>query len=488
MKQCVAGDRRLQLLLFMVVFCWSVAAQAGESPGGTSAPLAAQVQGKESVALDLEAAQRLALAANPSMAAAGARLEQARARVRQAMAAWYPSLDLSASGRMVRLSDKDYEAARDMAMLYGSSADRTTEDYSLGVQATWVLFDGFYRKFNQQQAEFGEKSLDAARRDARRLLLAAVAEAFYNAQLQQAAVEIAAADARFYAQQLRDAQNRFEVGTGSRGDVLNIKVQLNSARTALLLNKRQYEAALYGLAALLGLPDGVLPPNMKLAPLDREVICPDPAAVDRQAEVSRLLAEALETRPDIQALAMQIRQAEAAIGMAKASDYPSIQLAGGVNGAREGDMGFEVDDFGSSIMLSLGWNLYSGGGDRARQVEARLRLRELRHQYADLRNRVASEIRQDMALLQAAEEQVELQRQTVELVRENRELAEAEYQAGTASIVRLNEAQRNLTTTHGRLAQALVNYHLARQRLLAATGRNLAAFAGSTTTAEAGLR
>ena len=88
-----------------------------------------------------------------------------------------------------------------------------------------------------------------------------------------------------------------------------------------------------------------------------------------------------------------------------------------------------------------------------------------------------SEVRQDVALLAAAREQVRLQRESVDLVEQNRELAQSEYEAGSASLVRLNEAQRDLTTTYGRLAQALVGYHLARQRLLSATGRNLVPFA-----------
>ena len=62
----------------------------------------------------------------------------------------------------------------------------------------------------------------------------------------------------------------------------------------------------------------------------------------------------------------------------------------------------------------------------------------------------------------------------VKLVQENRNLAKNEYDAGEASLVRLNEAQRDLNTTYSRFAQALVSYHLAMQRLLAATGQNLA--------------
>jgi len=108
--------------------------------------------------------------------------------------------------------------------------------------------------------------------------------------------------------------------------------------------------------------------------------------------------------------------------------------------------------------------------------EAKQREREVAYTLASLRNKVAAEIRQDLALLAAAQEQVRLQRDSVELVKENRELAKNEYEAGEASLVRLNEAQRDLTTTYSRLAQALVGYHQARHKLLSATGRNLQPF------------
>ena len=140
-----------------------------------------------------------------------------------------------------------------------------------------------------------------------------------------------------------------------------------------------------------------------------------------------------------------------------------------------GNTGLAGDDYGNTIAMNMSWNLYAGGADKARLFEAEQVKRETIYTLAGLRNAVTAEIRQDLALLASAQEQVRLQRETVKLVQENRDLAKNEYEAGQAALVRLNEAQRDLTTTHGRLAQALVSYHLATQRLLSATGQNLAA-------------
>ncbi len=419
--------------------------------------------------LDLRTAQSLALAGNPNMAAAQSRIEQARARVRQAAATWWPSLDLGGSGSRQRLSDTRYQYNQALAsLLPGSSTDQTSDTYSAGLQATWVLFDGFYRNFKEQQAAFDEQSVTAAVVDSRRLLVTSVAEAFLNAQLAQTNVDISRADETFYTRQLEDAQNRFNVGAGPWGDVLNIKVQLNSAKTSLMLYQREYEAAGYGLAALLGVPDALFPPHLRLAALDKEA-----ATTGKQQNPETLIKEAMAARPDIRALEMVVKQAEATTGMAKAPFYPKVQLAGAVEGVKEGDIGLTKDDFGNTVAMNMSWNLYAGGADKARLFEAEQAKREAAYTLAGLRNAVAGEIRQDLALLAAAQEQVRLQRDTVKLVEENRDLAKNEYDAGEASLVRLNEAQRDLNTTYGRLAKAQVSYHLAMQRLLSATGRNL---------------
>jgi len=421
--------------------------------------------------LDLQTAQKIALADNPDMAAAMSRIEQARARVRQAVAAWWPSLDANLSGTKTRLAKNFFGNSQSLSFLANRDISLNSDDFKAGLQATWVLFDGFFRSYRQQQAEFNEKTLAAAHRDSQRLLINSVAEAFLNAQLAQTRVDIAAADEKFYLSQLRDANNRYEVGTGAWGDVLNIKVQLNSAKTSLMLGRRQFEAAGYGLAALMGISDAAFPEGLRLAELDRGVKLPSP-----QENPETLIKEALAIRPDIHRLEMLAHEAEAGSGQAKAPFYPKVQVVGTVNGDSRDDTSFSADDFGNTIGVNIAWNLFSGGLDRARLFEARQKEREIAYTLTSLKNNVTSEIRQDLALLAAAEEQVQLQRDSVKLVEENRDLAKNEYEAGEASLVRLNEAQRDLTTTYSRLAQALVGYHQARHRLLAATGENLQPF------------
>ena len=461
-----AHVKHYSLILFAALFLLTTGTVHGEEENGMAGP---DLSGIE--VLDLNTAQKLALESNPTMSAALARVDQARARIDQAKATWWPSLDVTGSGGQTRMSDNAWRSSQALANLYGQSIDRTSDDYALGVQASWLLFDGFYRSLRNEQAKYGEQSSEAARRDIQRLLVSAVAEAFFNAQLAQTNVKIAEADKEFYTKQLQDAQNRFDVGAGPWGDVLNIKVQLNSAKTNFMFSGREFEAASYGLAALMGIPEAELPSHVTLAPLDTGF---DVSA--QGDEPQQLIEEALELRPDVKEMVIRVKEAEVGTEMAKAPFYPRLQLTGAVNGARQGDVSMTGEDFGNTVLLNLSWNLFAGGADKARKIEAEHGYREAKYILANLRNQVASDVRRDMALLEAAREQVRLQRESVKLVEENRDLARNEYEAGEASLVRLNEAQRDLTTTFSRLAQSLVGYHQARQRLLASTGRNIADF------------
>jgi outer membrane protein TolC len=449
------------LLLCFLIF-WPASSWSNEPDGKMQPDLSAIT------VLDLETAQQLALAGNPSMEAALARVEKARARLRQATAAWWPSLDLAGSGGRVKQSDSAWAMSGALARLYGQDLDQSSEQYEGSVQATWLLFDGFYRKFKEEQAGYGEQAAAAGRDDARRLLVAAVAEAFLNAQLAQANVGIAGADQDFYTRQLQDAQNRYDAGAGSWGDVLNIKVQLNTARTAFLLAGREFEAAGYGLAALLGLVDAQFPKQLSLQPLGQDMALASPAQTPEQ-----LIEEALRLRPDVRQLTLAVRQAEAGIGMAEAGLYPKLQLTGAINDYRQGSFRLSEDDVGNTVALNLSWNLFAGGLDTARRLEAEQAHREMNAALLDLRNQVAAEVRRELTLLEAAREQLLLQRESVGLVEENRDLARSEYEAGQAALLRLNEAQRDLTATYGRLALAQVSWERAKERLLAVTGRNV---------------
>ena len=423
--------------------------------------------------LDLATACRLALSNNPSPAAAAARVEAAAQRVRQARSRYLPRLDATGSLSRVAMSDSDYQVSLAQARLLNPAATvPDAEDYyRTGLTASWTVFDGFERRFALMRARYGEQEFAEARNDAVRLLLLAVAEALHGAQLGREAVVIAEADVAYNQRLKAEARIRHEIGTGSLSDVLNFEVAANAARSALIGARQQVQVAMAGLAVLLGYSTAQLPGDMALAALGTET--PTEMAVP---EAAAQIDYGLAHRPDLRQGGCALKGAEADVGQARAGFWPSVSLAATVDGDRSNDGHFRQADFGDSVALSVTYNFFAGGVNRARLAEARQNQRAAQKALEIQRLNVSAEIVQALADLSAAVDQLRLQRENEALVQRHRDLVEKEYAAGQASLVRLNEAQRNMVQAQGRLAQARVSVSQAWFALDTATARSLDRF------------
>ena len=419
--------------------------------------------------LDLQTAQQIALADNPSLAAAAERVEQARQRIEQARALYWPSVDAGGSAGYNKISQNSADI---LALANnGQSVDRSSENYRLSLAASWLLFDGFSRKFSNLIAEYGKEESEQARRDAQRLLLQSVAESYYGAQLALYNKAIAEADFSFNSKQADDAKISMNAGAGPLSAVLNFQVQMNNASTELLIAERDYELALSGLALLLGRRSGEMPQGLKLSKVEM---------VEEKdfftIEIGQLLAAANTNRPDLLRQEFSFQRADSTIGAKEAAYYPVIALNGGVDGSRQDDFTFENDDFGTSLSVNLSYNLFRGKGDAARIAEAKAAKREAARNLEQQKNRVQSDVRQAITRLEQAREQLVLQRASEKLVSQTRDLVEEGYKAGQESLARFNEVQRDLVRTQSRLALSLIGLYTSRQRLKTATGESLLPF------------
>jgi TolC family type I secretion outer membrane protein len=445
----------LPLAVISLALVWYASAGAEEPP-------ATGIDLEKIEVLDLKTAARIALEGNPSLAAAQARVGQAQEVVRQARASYWPRLDLNASRSRVDIADSSLTR-----QLGSSTSVNNPEDYyQASIDASWLIFDGFTRWFTLAAAKHGERSSEAARNDAQRLLLQAVSTAFLSAQLSLENVAIAKADEAFNQRQLTEARLRYQVGTGALSDVLNFEVKANSAQSDLIVAERTYETSRIGLAALLGVKSARLPEQTRLETLK------EADAQELEApQMGQLIESAYAHRPDLEQNEWGVRRAEDDVEARRGDYYPSFSLNASYNGERTDNFGFENEDMGSTVGINMSYNIFAGGLIRARHQEAKLRLHEVEQKHQDLKNNVTSEVRTTTERLLSAQKQLLLQRTNAQLVRRNRDLVEKEYKAGVGSLVRLNEAQRDLTAALVRLATAQVALRQAWNDLWSATGQ-----------------
>lgn len=459
----------LGLILVLEAFTWplrGVDAAGGDVQSGNASREDAFWE--EIRELHLEEACRFALRENPGLQAVRERILQAREALEQARSRYWPSLDLQGSARRFWLSESARQAPQISEPFGGgiSRLESPDESSRAGISASWVVFDGLERRYRAAAARFGLERSRAADNEAARLLLAAVADAFYQAQLAGEDDSIARADEAFNERQLAEAKARRKRGAGSLSDVYNFEIRVNAARAERIRAEGRLRRARAGVGALLAAPGAILPDRIPLAG-------PKPAtgAEFFLPSLEREMAFAREHRPDLRESRALMAQADAEVDVARAAYFPTFRLSYTLEGEREGIALPEEADMGHSLALIMSWNLFDGWAKGSTVRQAKARYRETVRTRHDVELQLGREVQESLAELESARDRLRLERKNLGLVRRTRDLVLKEYQAGQASLVRLNEAQRDLITAEGRLALSLVSLRLSRFRLDADTGR-----------------
>jgi len=421
--------------------------------------------------LDLKTAQWIALAENADFAASTARIGQAIALKEQTGAAYWPKINFSMAATRNDMSDSLYDQQLLSARLINPLAEieDPVENYAFRFSVSYVLFDGFLSKHQYLAAKLGHEISKVQHQNTKRRLLQQVANLFFRTQLARENVAIAQANIDFYQEKLREAKARQDIGSGSLSDALNFQVQLNSAKTTLIQASETYQIALLDMADALGIPN--FSKTIKLAKLDteqsEEMTSPD---------VQNYIDKSFANRPDIVLYEKMVQQAKEQEKASTAYNYPFIQINAVYQGDRTQNYRWQGDDFGNTITANLTYPIFSGGYYQAQMKQARYRIKETESSWQYIAQKIDIQVRQAVTSVKAAQSQVTLQQDNADLVKRNRDLVEKEYAAGQNSLVRLNEAQRDLITAKSRLAAALVSLHQAWQNLMAVTGEILLSF------------
>ncbi|HUW82807.1 MAG TPA: TolC family protein [Phycisphaerae bacterium] len=444
--------------------------------------------------LGLPDARRIALEANPDVHAARARLEASLARIGEARSFYFPQVaafhnstrTLQTSNRLSRfyssvLPDQSglvipenptlidivgtvVEQMRSRQTLSVGNQN-SFSDHSTSLTATWLLFDGFVREARLLGAKRAYHASAMGVAEVERLLVRAIDVAYHQAQLGREQIRIAQADEQFSAEQLTHAQRNFEAGRMSRADVLNFEVRVRAAQVNVVAARGLRETGRVVLAELMALPGARLPDNVQLAELEDDGEAPlEPPDADEWID------RGMRLRPDL-AQARYILEARSEnVNLAKGQFSPQVSLQGSWGLERSSNLRYEERDQASAVALEVRWQLFTGGFRTSQLRRARADWWEAHAGLEGKRLEVAADVRQAVVDVVDAQEQVKLQRANLGSARENRRLVETEYRAGKLSLVRLNEAQRDLVQTEVDLARARIRLRQAWSDLRAAAG------------------
>jgi NodT family efflux transporter outer membrane factor (OMF) lipoprotein len=283
-----------------------------------------------------------ALAANTDIRVAVARLERARAGLREVRNDRTPQATVGGSAQYGRFSS--------IQSLPGIDRERWTVDTGLDVAYEVDLFGRVSRNIEAARGDVAAAGADA---DAVRVsIVADTTRAYADASSAGERLAVAQRIVALLDRSLSVTQHRVDVG---------LTTQLDTARIAALRNQRQADvpaiaaerqAALFRLATLTGRTPQDLPPiavqRTATLRLDQPIPVGDGAAL-------------LQRRPDVRAAERRLAASTARIGVATADLYPRISLGGsiGSTGTGLGSL-FGAGPFNWLLGPLINWNVNQG--------------------------------------------------------------------------------------------------------------------------------
>lgn len=417
--------------------------------------------------ITLEQAVELAQRNNTQLQIALLELERARAAVREAQAALFPTVDLSAG--ITRQQSAQSQLSSEIRQqqeeglppeLRSESTNEPSTSFSGQAQLIYNIYTSGRRSANigaaEEQLRFQELNVANQSEEIR----LNVAQNYYNLQEADENVRIRQSAVRNAEVTLRDAQALERAGVGTQFDVLRAQVTLANAQQQLSQALSQQRIARSQLATTLNIPDAL------------SVNAADPV---RLAGLWNLPLEdtivlAYQNRPELQQQLAQRNLSEQRRRLALADLGPQISLVASYNLLDQFDDSISVTD-GYSLGVQATLNLYDGGAARARADQQRANIRIAETQFNDTRNQIRFQVEQAYSELRANLDRVNTANIALEQARESLRLARLRFQAGVGTQTDVIAAEDDLTEAEGNVVSAILSYN----RALASLQRSVTA-------------
>jgi NodT family efflux transporter outer membrane factor (OMF) lipoprotein len=402
-----------------------------------------------------------ALANSPDLAAAAARIEQARAGLKASEAERMPLLNASASVTYSRSSANEFGFEAPPGGAGGPQIDRERVLFRAGVEGSWDA-DLFGRLRADERA--ARARLDAAGFDAAAVRLALVTDVARNLVAGRSALarERIARETMESARLGRElAGERARAGLVAGIDRTRAETLLAETAAALPPIQAERAARVAALSALTGLAPA------EIAPL----VAQSPETPRFDTPAAGVPSDLLLRRPDISAALTRVATADAATASAIAARYPRLTITGaiGLVAAALGDI-FSLDALSASAGPGLAGSILDFGRNRARADLARAQAREAVTAYRGTVLRAFAEVETSLAAVDARERQRLALLRQLAAATETVEIARKQYRSGLTDYLGVLDAERTVNRARDQLAAADAEAADARLALFRAIG------------------
>ena len=390
--------------------------------------------------LTLQQAETIALKNNPQISLGKLQYLVSRQNVRETRAALLPSAFLSLTGVAALPNSRITAGALNNPTVYDRAA--------AGVTVNQLITD-FGRTTNLvSSAEFEAKAQDKWSMANTGDIILTVDQTFFNALETKALVTVAQETVRTRQAFVNQIQALTNAKLKSDLDLSFANVDLARGKLLLLEAVNNYDEALNALSAILGYQQ-----EQNYDPVEElKELTPPPV------DVNALVMQAMQQRPEIQALQDQVLGAEKFSNAEHDLKKPTISALGvaGLAPVRSD----QITSHYGAVGININIPIFNGYYFDARAKTADIQTNENRQRLTDERNNVARDVRNVWQDSRRAFERLGVTQQLRQQATLSLNLAQARYNLGLGSIVELTQAELQKTQADIEDTDAQYQYRL----------------------------
>ncbi|MDP8217171.1 MAG: TolC family protein [Candidatus Theseobacter exili] len=423
-----------------------------KSSGDTWATLRARTL-DTSKPLTLSVIMDIALQNNPSTKEAWHDARVAEALQKQAESKWYPQAGLTA------------ELSRTKANSSVSTAvEIDKSDINPALEITYLLFDFGGRKAAIEQEVQRTLAANFLFNQAIQDVLLNVATAYYTYYSSQSTYEAASSDVNDAKTALDAAQERFKSGLVTKLDVLQSQSDYDNSLYSLEEAKGKIKTSKAQLAITMGFTadtDITIVEPSKNVPMDIS-----------EKDITSIIDDALEKRPDIAALRANVSASDAAVWTADSNLWPSFSL--GASGQGDWHHNYNQIENGHDenyvAYLQVSWAVFDGFNNINVKRAAQEQVESDREKLVQAELSASADIWTKYYDFKTAQRKLEFSKAFSLHADESYKLAFEGYNAGLKSILDLLQAQSKLSEARSQLIDSEDELFIAFMNLVHATG------------------
>jgi len=393
------------------------------------------------IRLTLKEAETLAIRNNPQIT--GARLQALAAQqvIREARSSYWPTAIANLTAVDSQTNSRITSGGLNNPIIFERAAG--------GAMVSQLVTDFGRTRNLVASARFSGKAEDQNALATREQVLLAIDQAFYGVLQAQAVLRVATETVANRQVVVDQVQALAKSLLKSDLDLSFAQVNLAQAKLLLLDAQNNEKGSQATLAALLDY----------LTPQEFDVVDDAAAPSAPPAKLDELVAQAVNSRPELQALNFQYQAEERLKTAERDSLFPTISALGAAGGTPVRD--YHLSPWYGAVGVNMEIPVFNGFLFSARAKEADLRSQVVERRLADLRNTIAKDVRTSWLNANTAYDRLDVTNQLLKQANLALDLAQTRYKLGLSSIVELSQAQLQQTQAEISQSQAGYEYRLA---------------------------